>query len=74
MTRPVAVEPMSVRQFFTPRALADYLALSERTVRDLLARGEIPSYKIAGSRRIDPADVETWLKNVRTAGKSGRSR
>lgn len=49
------------RQFFTPKTLAAYLAVSERTVRQLLADGAIPSYLIGGSRRIDPADVDVYL-------------
>jgi excisionase family DNA binding protein len=53
------------RPFFTPRGLALYLSLSERTLRELLRTGEIPSYKIAGSRRIDPADVDAWLAERR---------
>lgn len=53
------------RPFFTPRALALYLAVSERTLRELLRTGEIPSYKIAGTRRIDPADVDAWLARRR---------
>ena len=51
--------------FFTTRSLAAYLSLSERTVRDLLRIGEIPSYKIAGARRISPADVDSWLQGRR---------
>ncbi|MET0811268.1 MAG: helix-turn-helix domain-containing protein [Thermoleophilaceae bacterium] len=53
------------RPFFTPRGLANYLALSERTVRELLRTGEIPSYKVSGSRRIDPVDVDSWLAECR---------
>ena len=54
------------RAFFSPRTLATYLEISERTVRDMLAdkpgRGPIiPSYLIQGSRRIDPADVDAYL-------------
>lgn len=53
------------RPFFTPKALAEYLAISERTVRDMLSRQRIPSYKIEGQRRIDPADVERYLARNR---------
>jgi excisionase family DNA binding protein len=58
-TSEVHINSTAVRQaFFTPRRLAEYLAVSERTLRELLRTGEIPSYKIAGARRIDPADVD----------------
>lgn len=54
-----------LRPFFTTRSLAQRLALSERTVRDLIRRGDIPSYKVAGARRIDPQDVDLWLAERR---------
>jgi excisionase family DNA binding protein len=53
------------RCFFTARTLADFLAVSERTVRQMLADGVIPSYRIAGSRRIDPVDVDAYLAGCR---------
>lgn len=53
------------RAFFTPEALASYLSLSGRTVRDLLRHGTIPSYKIGGARRIDPVDVDAYLAEHR---------
>jgi excisionase family DNA binding protein len=53
------------RAFFTPRALADYLSVSERTVRQMLADNVIPSYLIGGSRRIDPVDVDAYLATRR---------
>ncbi len=50
-----------VTRLFTERSLAEYLAVSDRTIREWIRRGELPSYKLGGSRRIDPADVETFL-------------
>ena len=61
-----AIHLVTERQgFFTPKTLAAYLALSERTVRQLLADSAIPSYRIAGSRRIDPRDVDNYLRRCR---------
>jgi excisionase family DNA binding protein len=54
-----------LRPFFTTRSLAERLSLSDRTVRDLIGRGEIPSYKVSGARRIDPKDVDMWLAERR---------
>jgi excisionase family DNA binding protein len=51
--------------FFTERTLADYLAVSDRTIRNWIRRGELPSYKLGASRRIDPADVEDFLARHR---------
>ncbi len=51
--------------FFTERRLAAYLAVSDRTIRNWIRRGELPSYKLGASRRIDPADVEDFLARRR---------
>lgn len=53
--------------FFTERTLATYLAVSDRTIRNWIRRGDLPSYKLGASRRIDPADVETFLAQRREA-------
>jgi excisionase family DNA binding protein len=53
--------------FFTERTLADYLAVSDRTIRNWIRRGQLPSYKLGASRRIDPADVEDFLARHRDA-------
>lgn len=62
----VSVEELHRRPFFTPKALARYLAISERTVRDMLAKGRIPSYKIEGQRRISVEDVDAYLARHRS--------
>jgi excisionase family DNA binding protein len=61
----VRVTELERRAFFTPRTLAQYLALSERTVRGMLSAGKLPSYRVEGARRIDPADVDRYLANRR---------
>jgi excisionase family DNA binding protein len=63
--RPTAIGPAGRRALLTPRGLAEYLSLSERTVRELLRIGEVASYKVAGARRIDPDDVDEWLAGRR---------
>jgi excisionase family DNA binding protein len=57
-------KPISIA-FFTERSLADYLAVSDRTIRNWIRRGELPSYKLGASRRIDSADVEDFLARHR---------
>jgi putative molybdopterin biosynthesis protein len=54
------------RPFFTPKALAGYLSISERTVREMLAKGRLPSYKIEGQRRISAEDLDAYLARNRT--------
>jgi len=51
--------------FFTERTLADFLAVSDRTIRNWIRRGELPSYKLGAARRIDPVDVEDFLARHR---------
>jgi len=59
------MERKSTPTFFTERSLAAYLAVSDRTIRNWIRRGELPSYKLGTSRRIDPADVEDFLARHR---------
>jgi excisionase family DNA binding protein len=56
------------RAFFTPKTLAQYLSLSERTVRSMLSAGKIASYRVEGARRIDPSDVDSYLARRRERG------
>lgn len=51
--------------FFTERTLAAHLAVSDRTIRNWIRRGDLPSYKLGASRRIDPADVDDFLARHR---------
>jgi excisionase family DNA binding protein len=51
--------------FFTERTLAAYLSVSDRTIRNWIRRGQLPSYKLGAARRIDPADVEDFLARHR---------
>jgi len=51
--------------FFTERTLAAHLAVSDRTIRNWISRGDLPSYKLGAARRIDPADVEDFLARHR---------
>ena len=57
----VRVTQLERRAFFTPKTLALYLSVSERTVRSMLASGRIASYRVEGARRIDPVDVDFYL-------------
>lgn len=58
------------RPFFSPKSLAAYLELSERTVRELLAEGMIPSYRIGGARRVKAEDVDRFLETRREIRRS----
>jgi excisionase family DNA binding protein len=45
--------------------LADFLAVSDRTIRNWIRSGKLPSYKFGAARRIDPTDVEDFLARHR---------
>ena len=51
--------------FYTERTLAEFLAVSDRTIRNWIRRGDLPTYKLGAARRIDPADVEVFLARHR---------
>ena len=67
--RPVSglhVVAEEVRPFFTPKTLAAYLSVSERTVRQMLSDRRIASYRVEGQRRIAHQDVEAYLARHRS--------
>jgi excisionase family DNA binding protein len=55
----VVAEPE--RPFYTIRSLAQRLSVTERTIRNILARGELRSYRVCRTVRIDPDDVDRYL-------------
>jgi excisionase family DNA binding protein len=70
----ISVSGRGERSFYTTKSLAQRLSVTERTVRNLLASGEIPSYTIGTARRIDPADVDRYLASRRDEGSSMREK
>lgn len=68
LTRMLEKQEGEERPFWTPRALAAYLSIDDRTMRTMLGNRTIPSYKVGGSRRIDPADVAAYLEAHRSNG------
>ena len=44
----IRIAKQELRPFFTPKGLAAYLSISERTVRDMLSKQRIASYKVEG--------------------------
>ena len=68
MMRRLEVELPERRSFFTPKTLAQYLSLSERSVRRMIAERAIASYRVGGSRRVRPEDVEIYLEQRKQGG------
>jgi len=53
---------MSSHEFMTVAEVAERLRVSERTVRQLIMRGELPAIKIGKEWRIARAELEAFLK------------
>lgn len=60
---------MDMRLMFRPGEVAEMFGVSERTVREWIARGEIPSVKVGRSRLVH----RDWLDSLRP-GASFRDR
>lgn len=45
-------------------------ALNPRTIRRMIARGQIPAYRVGGERllRVDPDDVDAAMTPIPTVG------
>jgi excisionase family DNA binding protein len=56
------VEPM-----MTARQVAELLGVHENWVYDRAASGDLPSYKLGGTRRFRPEEIEVWLTTQRGA-------
>lgn len=51
-----------MEEYLTPEEVAQKLKLHPDTVARLLRQGKIPGYKVAGSWRISPTELEEWMK------------
>jgi excisionase family DNA binding protein len=56
------MEPM-----MTLRQVAGLLGVHENWVYDQAASGELPSYKLGGTRRFDSAELRGWINEHRQA-------
>ena len=48
--------------FLTTKQVADYLHVTEKTVRDLIARKEIEAYRIGRAWRIKKIHLDEYIK------------
>ena len=46
----------------TVTEIADYLRVHRSTIYRLLARREIPAFKVGGDWRLNASQVERWIK------------
>ena len=56
-----------MESMMTAREVAELLGVHENWVYDQAANGELPSYKIGGTRRFDPDELRGWITEHREA-------
>jgi excisionase family DNA binding protein len=56
-----------MESMMTVRQVAELLGVHENWVYDQGANGELPSYKLGGTRRFDPDEVRAWIAEHRGA-------
>ena len=47
----------------TIKEVSEYLRIKEKTAYALVAKGEIPGFKVGGSWRFDKKDIQQWISN-----------
>lgn len=52
------------RPLLTTKEVAARLAVSEKTIRRLTKRGELPAVRVGGTVRYDPAEVRSYVYGV----------
>jgi excisionase family DNA binding protein len=58
-----------MESMMTVRQVAELLGVHENWVYDQAASGELPSYKIGGTRRFDPDELRDWIEQHRENGR-----
>jgi excisionase family DNA binding protein len=60
-------EGAAMESMMTARQVAELLGVHENWVYDQAANGDLPSYKIGGTRRFDPGELRGWIAEHRQA-------
>jgi excisionase family DNA binding protein len=65
-----SAQPPAYRRWLSQAEAAEYLGVTDRTVRNYIARGALPGHRVRGSRlvRIDRKDLDALLRPIPTAG------
>ncbi len=50
-------------RLLTVQETAERLAVSVDTIRRLIARGELPALKVGKQIRLDPLELEKWVRS-----------
>ncbi|MEG9883696.1 MAG: helix-turn-helix domain-containing protein [Hyphomicrobiales bacterium] len=54
---------MADTDVMTVREVAEYLKVKERTIYRLVARGDIPAFKVGGSWRFRKGEIDQWTES-----------
>jgi excisionase family DNA binding protein len=63
-----------MESMMTVRQVAELLGVHENWVYDQAASGQLPSYKIGGTRRFDPDELRGWIAEHREAERKSKRR
>ncbi len=63
-----------MESMMTARQVAELLGVHENWVYDQAASGQLPSYKIGGTRRFDPNEVRGWIADHRESERRPKRR
>ncbi len=59
----------------TIKQIAEYLNVTERTIYNLLQRGELPGFKVGVAWRFRKEDIDRWIqKNMKKQNRKVRQR
>lgn len=59
-------------EIWTIKELTDYLKLKEKTAYALVAKGEIPGFKVGGSWRFKRSQIDDWIDRQATTQQFSR--
>lgn len=67
-------DPAPARRWLSQAQAAEYLGVTDRTIRNYIARGDLRGHRLRGSRlvRIDRYDLDKLLRPIPTADGGGR--
>jgi excisionase family DNA binding protein len=69
-TRRRKAQPPAYRRWLTQAEAAEHLGVTDRTIRNYIARGVLKGYRVHGSRlvRVDAQEVDAMLRPIPSAG------
>ncbi len=56
----------------TVRDVAGFLAVDEKTIYRLAQQGKLPGFKVAGTWRFQPQDIQGWIDERKTQAMRAR--